>query len=354
MRRREFIAFVGSSLAARPCPAARPPWRGGNMGTLYFAVAFAVLIASSSAHPQSYPSRPITVIVPFPAGGGGTDAVARVLIEGMKTSLGQPIVVENVPGAGGSLGVARAVRATPDGYTLSIGNWASHVGAGAAYSVQYDVLKDLEPVSRLAESPLMIVTRKGFPAKDLSELIAWLKANPDKATAGTLGVGSGAHLCGVYFQNAIGTRLQFVPYRGGGLAVQDLVGGQIDLMCDQAANAWPHVRNGLIKAYAVMARARWFGAPDIPTVEELGLAGIYHSLWTGVWAPKGTPHEIIETLNTSVRTSLADPAVRQKLTDLGQEMAPLDQQTPEGLGAFHKAEIDKWWPIIKAANIKAQ
>jgi tripartite-type tricarboxylate transporter receptor subunit TctC len=326
--------------------------RRTHTGKLFFAVAFAVSVASSSTHAQSYPSRPITVIVPFPAGGGGTDAVARVLIEGVKTSLGQPIIVENVPGAGGSLGVARAVRAPPDGYTLSIGNWASHVGAGAAYSVQYDVLTDLEPVSRLAESPLMIVTRKGFPAKDLSELIAWLKANPDKATAGTIGVGSGSHLCGVYFQNAIGTRLQFVPYRGGGLAVQDLVGGQIDLMCDQAANAWPHVRNGLIKAYAVMARARWFGAPDVPTVEELGLSGIYHSLWTGVWAPKGTSHEIIARLNASVRASLADPALRQRLTDLGQAIAPLDQQTPEALGAFHKAEIEKWWPIIKAANIK--
>ena len=322
------------------------------MGKLLFTFAFALLGASSSAHAQSYPSRPITVVVPFPAGGGGTDAVARVLIEGMKTSLGQPIIVENVPGAGGSLGVTRAVRATSDGYTLSIGNWASHVGAGAAYTVQYDVLRDLEPVSRLAKSPLMIVARKDFPANDLNELIAWLKANPGKATSGTLGVGSGAHLCGVYFQNAIGTRLAFVPYRGGGLAAQDLVAGQIDMMCDQAANAWPHVRGGLIKAYAVMAKARWFGAPDIPAVEELGLAGIYHSLWTGIWAPKGTSQEIILKLNAAVRASLADPTLRKRLADLGQEIAPLDQQTPEALGAFHKAEIEKWWPIIKAADIK--
>ena len=324
------------------------------MKKLFFAFAIAALVGPSGALAQTYPSRPITVIVPFPAGGGGTDAVARVMIEGMKVSLGQPVVVENVPGAGGSLGVGRAARATPDGYTLSIGNWASHVGAGAAFPVQYDVLKDFKPVSRIAESPLMIVARKGFPAKDLGELIAWLKANPDKATAGTIGVGSGSHLCGIYFQNTIGTRLQFVPYRGGGLAVQDLVGGQIDLMCDQASNAWPHVRNGLIKPYAVMAKARWFGAPDIPTVEELGLPGIYHSLWTGVWVPKGTPHDVIMRLNAAVRESLADPAVRQKLADLGQDIAPLDRQTPESLGTFHKAEIEKWWPIIKAANIKVQ
>ena len=322
------------------------------MARLFLAFAFVLLGVPSSAHAQSYPSRVITVVVPFPAGGGGTDAVARVLIDGMKTSLGQSIVVENVPGAGGSLGVARAVRATPDGHTLSVGNWASHVGAAAAYSVQYDVLKDLEPVSRLAESPLMIVARKGFPANDLIELIAWLKANPGKATAGTVGIGSGSHLCGVYLQDRIGTRLAFVPYRGGGLAVQDLVAGQIDMMCDQAANAWPHVRSGLIKAYAVMAKARWFGAPDIPTVEELGLAGIYHSLWTGIWAPKGTPHEIILRLNAAVQASLADPAVRKRLADLGQEIAPLDQQTPDALSAFHKAEVEKWWPIIKAAAIK--
>jgi tripartite-type tricarboxylate transporter receptor subunit TctC len=324
------------------------------MKKLFFAFAVAALVGLFNAHAQTYPSRPITIIVPFPAGGVGTDAVARVLIDGMKTSLGQPIIVENVPGAGGSIGVGRAARATPDGYTLSLGNWASHVGAGAAFPVQYDVLKDFQPVSKIAEAPLMIVARKGFPANDLSELIAWLKANPDKATAGTLGVGSGSHLCGIYFQNTIGTRLQFVPYRGGGLAVQDLVGGQIDLMCDQASNAWPHVRNGSIKPYAVMAKARWFGAPDIPTVEELGLSGIYHSLWTGVWAPKGTPHDVIMMLNTAVRESLADPTIRQRLTDLGQEIAPLNQQTPEALGAFHNAEIEKWWPIIKAADIKAQ
>jgi tripartite-type tricarboxylate transporter receptor subunit TctC len=324
------------------------------MGKLFYAFAFATLVASSSAHAQSYPSRPITVIVPFPAGGVGTDAVARVLIEGMKSSLGQPVIVENVPGAGGSLGVGRAARATPDGYTLSIGNWASHVGAGAAFPVQYDVLKDFEPVSRISESPLMIVARREFPAADLNELIVWLKANPDRATAATIGVGSGSHLCGIYFQNTIGTRLRFVPYRGGGLAVQDLVGGHIDLMCDQASNAWPHVRNGLIKSYAVMAKARWFGAPDIPTVEELGLSGIYHSLWTGIWAPKGTPQDIVVRLNAAVRESLADPALRQRFTDLGHEISPLDQQTPEALGAFHKTEIEKWWPIIKAANINVQ
>jgi tripartite-type tricarboxylate transporter receptor subunit TctC len=322
---------------------------------LHLAAGAAALPALSRiARAQAYPTRLITVIVPFPPGGMGTDAVARVLIEPMKVSLGQALIIENVPGASGSIGVARAARAAPDGYTISIGNWASHVGAGAANPVQYDVLRDLEPVSRIAESPMMIVAKQGFPARNFAELVTWLKANPDKATAGTVGPGSGSHLCGVYFQNTVGTRLQFVPYRGGGLAIQDLVTGQIDLMCDQAANAWPHVRNGSINAYAMMAKARWFAAPDIPTVDELGFPGIYHSLWTGLWVPKGTSNGVITRLNDAVRASLADPAVRQRFTDLGQEIAPQDQQTPGALAAFHKAEIEKWWPIIKAANIKPE
>jgi tripartite-type tricarboxylate transporter receptor subunit TctC len=323
---------------------------------------FAYLVAGAVALPavspiakaQSYPTRPITVVVPSPAGAIGTDAVARILIERMKVSLGQALVIENVPGAGGSLGVARVVRAAPDGYTISMGNWATHVGAGAAYPVQYDALRDLEPVSLIAETPMMIVARQGFPAKNFAELIAWLKANPNKATAGTLGPGSGSHLCGVYFQNTIGTQLQFVPYRGGGLAAQDLVAGRIDLMCDSAANAWPHVRSHLINAYAMMAKARWFAAPDIPTVDELGIPGIYHSLWIGLWVPKGTSNEVITRLNDAVKASLADPAVRQRLAELGLEIAALDRQTPKALGAFHKAEIEKWWPIVKAANITPQ
>ena len=318
------------------------------------AGAAALPTVSRVARAQTYPTRPITVIVPSPPGAVGTDAAARVLIDRMKVALGQPLIIENVPGAGGSLGVARTVRATPDGYTISMGNWANYVGAGAVYPVQYDALRDLEPVSLIAETPMMIVTKQAFPAKNFAELINWLNANPDRATAGTLGPGSGSHLCGVYFQNTVGTRLQFVPYRGGGPAIQDLVAGQIDLMCDSAANAWPHVRGGLINGYAMMAKARWFAAPDIPTVDELGLPGIYHSLWMGLWVPKGTSSGVITRLNGAVRASLADPSVRQRLADLGLEIAPQDQQTPEALGTFHKAEIEKWWPIIKAANITAQ
>jgi tripartite-type tricarboxylate transporter receptor subunit TctC len=324
------------------------------MSRLIAGAALAATLAMiEGAAAQSYPSRPITMINPFPP-GGATDILARTLVDHMKGSLGQSIIVENVPGAGGSVGTGRAARAAPDGYTLSFGNWASHVGSGATYALQYDLHKDLEPVAYIATSPTWMVARKNFPAADMKEMIAWLKANPDKASAATVGTGSGSHLCGLYLQKNTGVSFQFVPYRGGAPASQDLVAGNVDFMCDLAANSLPFVRSGQIKAYAVMAKARWFAAPDVPTIEEMGVPGLYMSFWHGVWASKGTPKEIVAKLNAAVVKALADPGVRQRFTDQGHEIPPGDQQTPEALAAHHKAETDKWWPIIKDANIRLQ
>jgi len=321
---------------------------------LRLAVGAAMLPAVASlADAQPYPARPITIVVPFPA-GGAANPLARLLAEHMRGTLGQPVIVENVVGAGGTLGVGRVARASPDGSVLSFGNWASHVGASAIYPVQYDVLKDLAPIARIADTPLWIVARNTLPAKDLRELVAWLKANPDKASAATVGAGSAAHLCAIYLQNNTGTRFQTVPYRGGGLAIQDLVGGQVDFICDMAANSLPVMRNGNIKALAVMAKSRWFAAPEVPTVDEMGVPGIHVSIWHGLWAPRGTPGEVVAKLNAAVVAALADPAVRGKFAELGQVIPPRAEQTPEALGALRKAEADRWWPIIKAAGIKPE
>jgi tripartite-type tricarboxylate transporter receptor subunit TctC len=318
------------------------------------ALALAVMLgAAAGAEAQTYPSRPITMIVPF-AAGGPTDTLARVLGERMKAALGQSVIIENVTGAAGSIGVGRVARATPDGYTLGIGHWSTHVVNGAIYALQYDLLNDFEPVSMLPSNPQLIVAKNAVPAKDLKELIAWVKANQDKISAGTAGAGSASHVSGVYFQNTTGTRFPFVPYRGAGPAMQDLVAGQIDLMFDQSSNSLPHVRGGKIKAYAVTAKARLGSAPDIPTVDEAGLPGFYIAVWHGLWAPKNTPKDIVAKINTGVVEALADPRVKQRLDDLGLDIPTREQQTPEGLSAHHKAEIDKWWPIIKAANIKGE
>jgi tripartite-type tricarboxylate transporter receptor subunit TctC len=314
----------------------------------------AILGAAAPAASQSYPTRPITLIVPFGA-GGPVDTLARTLIEPMRVSLGQPVLIENVTGASGTIGVGRAVRAAPDGYTVSIGNWPSHVVNGAIYSLPYDLLKDFAPVARLPSNPYVIVARKDLPAKDLKELIAWLKANPDKATEGTAGPGAGQHVSGVYFQNVTGTRFQFVPYRAGSSDImRDLVAGHIDLTFDQAITALPHVRNGAVKAYAVTSNARLAAAPEIPTVDEAGAPGVYISTWYGMWVPKDTPQEVIRKLTAAAMDALADPAVRARLIGLGQEIPSREQQTAEALAAHHKAEIEKWWPLIKAANIKAE
>jgi tripartite-type tricarboxylate transporter receptor subunit TctC len=317
---------------------------------LHFAAgAGGLQILSRSARAQVYPGRPLTLIVPF-AAGGPTDTIARIVAEGIRTSLGQPIIIENVGGADGSIAVGRAARAAPDGFTLSIGNVATHVLNGAAYSLSYDLLNDFEAISLLTGAPAFIDAKKALPAKDLKELIAWLKANPNKASAGVFATWS--RLFGAYFQSSTGTHIQFVPYRGAAPAMQDLVAGQIDLMFDQAANTLPQLRNGNIKAYAVAATKRLALAPDIPTMDEAGVPGFYLSVWHGMWAPKGTSKNIIAQLNSTIVVALANPAVQQKLSDLGQEIPSRDQQTPEALSAYQRAEAEKWWPIIKAANIR--
>jgi tripartite-type tricarboxylate transporter receptor subunit TctC len=293
------------------------------------------------------------MIVPFPA-GGTTDTVARVINEPMRARLGQPVIIENVGGAGGTIGVGRAARAAPDGYTLSIGQWGSHVGNGAIYPLQYDLINDFAPVSLIVSTPLWIVTRKDFPANDLKELIAWLKANPDKAAAATVGAAGGAQVSAMYFQKETGTQFRFVPYRGGAPAVQDMVSGRVDLMFDQAANALGPVRGGTVKAYAVMSKARWPALPDVPAIDESGVPGLYVSYWHALWAPKGTPKDVIAKLNAAVVHALTDPNARKRLGEVGQDIWPRDQQTPAALTAYHKAEIAKWWPIIRAAGLKAQ
>jgi len=307
----------------------------------------------ASAGAQGFPSRPITMIVPFAAGGSG-DTIARIVGERLRVALGQPVIIENVAGASGSIAGARVARTPGDGYTLIQGNWATHVLNGAIFTLQYDLLNDFQPISLLATESLIVVSRKTLPASDLRELIAWLRANPDKASAGTGGGGSVGHVAGVFFQKETGTRFTFVPYRGVGPAMQDLVAGQIDLMFDTAANSLPQVRAGNVKVYAVTSASRLPDAPDIPTAGEAGLPGFLFSNWRAIWAPKGTPAPIVERLNAAVHEVLADAAVRKRLAELGQEIVADAQQTPEALGAHHKAEIEKWWPIIKAAGIKAE
>jgi tripartite-type tricarboxylate transporter receptor subunit TctC len=322
------------------------------------AVLTSLAIAAAGLHrtqafAEVYPSRPIVLVVPFPA-GGPTDTVARVISQRLSEYLAQPVVIENVTGAGGTIGAGRVARAAPDGYTLCVGFLGTHVLNGAVYALQYDVVKDFEPVALLASNPQLIVAKKATPAKDLNELITWMRANPGTAVQGAAGIGSPSHVSGEYFGRASATTFRFAQYRGAAPAMQDLVSGHIDLMFDQPPNSLPHVRSGNIKAYAVTAKTRLLSAPDIPTVDEAGLPGFYISVWSGMWAPKGTPQSVVSKLNAAVVDALADQAVQRRLTDLGQEVPARDQQTPAALAAFQAAEIEKWWPIIKAAGIKAQ
>ena len=313
----------------------------------------ALLAFTAAAQAQTYPTRPITMLVGFPP-GGPTDTLARILADAMQPSLGQSVVVETVSGASGTIAAGRVVHSSPDGYTIGIGNWTSHVGSPAIYPLDYDILKDLQPVALLAASPLWIVGKNDLPPKTAPELITWLKARPDPATFGTIGSGSAAHLCGLFFAQKIGARFQYVPYRGGAPAMQDLIGGQIDLSCLEASQTLANVEAGRFKAYAVMGEQRWPKSPNTPTMIESGSPDLTITFWHGLWAPKGTPRPIVDRLSAAARTALADPDVRKRLDVLGLVVATPEQATPEGLAAFQKAEIGKWWPIIKAADIKTE
>jgi tripartite-type tricarboxylate transporter receptor subunit TctC len=326
---------------------------GPKRRLLAAALAAAALGSIRGAAAQPFPTRPITMVVPFPA-GGGSDVIARIIAERMRVSLGQPIVIENASGAGGSIAVGRVARAAPDGYTLVSGHWGTHVINGATLDLPYDLKTAFEPVAWVASGNQMIIVRKTMPADDLKGFIAWLKAHPDQALMGTSGIGAAGHVHGVHFQKLTGTRFRFVPYRGIAPTLQDLVAGQIDMMITSSTDALPQVRAGAVKAYAVPAERRLSLAPEIPTTDEAGLPGFYTQMWHALWAPARTPGDVIAKLNAAVTDALADPAVQKRLTDIGQEIPPRAQQTPEALAAHHKAEIEKWWPIIRAAGIKAE
>jgi tripartite-type tricarboxylate transporter receptor subunit TctC len=316
-----------------------------------WAASMAMLTLGGGALAENFPSHPITLVVPFSA-GGPSDAMARILAERMKVTLGEALVIENVTGAGGSIGVGRAVRSPPDGYTVSFGHLGTHVANGAIYKLGYDLVTDLEPVVLLPSNPMIVVSKNAVPAKSLQELLAWLKARPGPATAGTAGAGSGSHIAGLYFENVTGIKLQYVPYRGTAPAMNDLVAGQIDVMIDQTSNSISQVRAGTIRAYAITDDKRVESASDIPTTDEAGLSGFHMTLWSGLWVPKDTPKDIVAKLNAAAVDALNDPAVRKQLENLGLQMPPKDQLSPEALGSWQKAEIAKWWPMIKAANVK--
>jgi len=357
-------ATLGYTVAARALPfgaekssgiggVCRSRWEETMIARVAAAVAALSFAAAVPAGAQTYPDRTITMIVPL-APGGSTDTLGRIMAKAMSATLGQTVIVENVSGAAGTIGVTRAERAAPDGYTVLWGMWGTNVANGAIYNLGFDFLTDFEPVALAVTQPFLIDARKTMPANNLQELVAWIKANPDKVTMGTSGVGSPSHVAGVLMENLIGVKWQMVSYRSAGLATQDLLAGTTDIQLDTPAVSLPHVKSGDLKAYAVTAKERIAVAPDIPTTDEAGLPGYYFSFWHAMWVPKGTPKPIIAKLNTAVVAALADPDTRQKLLDLAQVIYPREQQTPEALHAFQKAEIEKWWPIIKAAGIKAE
>jgi tripartite-type tricarboxylate transporter receptor subunit TctC len=314
-------------------------------------VALLLIVSCSAlAQAQPFPSRPLTLIVPFPP-GGSTDAAARIMAERMRETLGQPIVIENVGGAGGSIGLGRLARSVPDGYTFDIGQWDTHVGS-IIYKLDYDLEKDFEPIALVSNNPQLMVAKNDLPAKTLAELVKWMKDNPGKINF--VNQNAAANVTGVLFEKLTGQKVQFIPYRGAGPAMTDLVAGTVDLLVVQGAVALPQIRAGKIKALANLSPQRSASMSDIPTSDESGVKGLYMSGWFGFWAPKGTPKDVLAKLNAATADALADPALQKRFSDLGLDVAPREQQTPEGLAAFQKAEIEKWWPIIKSAGIGAQ
>jgi tripartite-type tricarboxylate transporter receptor subunit TctC len=323
------------------------------MKKLLSAIVVLTAWGIACANAQNYPARPITMIAPFPA-GGSTDIVARIVADGLKAPLGQTVVVENISGASGTIGSGRVARAEPDGYTLLLGQWSSNVGAGALYTLPYHVLNDFEPIAMVTTSALWIMGRNGLPPKDLKELIGWLKANPGKATVGTVGAGSAAHVCMVYLEQATGTKVQYVPYRGAAPVMQDLIAEQVDLTCLEAGQALGNYRGGKFKVYAIMGQSHFAPVPEVPTVDEAGTPGLHFPFWHALWAPKGTPKPVTAKLNAAIVAALANLTVQKRFSDLGMEIPPRELQTPDGLGTMHQAELDKWWPMIKAAGIQVQ
>jgi tripartite-type tricarboxylate transporter receptor subunit TctC len=323
------------------------------MRPLLPVVSIVAAATLSSASAQTWPAHPITIVAPTTA-GGPPDTIARILSEPMKSSLGQPVIVENVTGAGGSLGVQRVVRSAPDGYTVSIGHLNSHVFTGAVYNLSFDLLTDLAPVTMLTAAPMVFVVRNGFLANNLKELIAWMKEHPKGATFGSVGIGGPAKVWATDFQRKVGIEFQFVPYRGAAAIVQDLIAGQIDVACVEGSNVLAHLHGGKIKPYAVLSPERWQSAADIPTIGEAGGPKSYMTFWHGLWVPKGTPSDVIAKLDAAAVDALADANTRARLAQIGQEIVPREQQTPQALAAHQKAEIEKWWPIIKAAGVKAE
>ena len=320
----------------------------------FFVAAMLALLAGIAGVPthtqaQSFPTRQLTLIVPFPP-GGSTDVAARIMAERMRVPLGQTVVIENIGGAGGSIAVGRVARATPDGYTFDIGQWDTHVGS-IIYKLEYDLQKDFEPIGLVSQNPQLMVARKDLPADNLKDLVTWMKANPGKINF--VNQNAAANVSGVLFENLTGQKVQFIPYRGAGPAMTDLVAGTVDLLVVQGAVALPQVRAGKIKAIANLSPQRSASMPDIPTSDESGVPGLYMSGWFGFWAPKNTPKDVIAKLNAAMVEALADPHVKARFSELGLDVAPRDLQTPEGLTKFQQAEIDKWWPIIKGANIGA-
>ena len=309
--------------------------------------------AGSIATAQTYPAKPITIVVPFSA-GGPTDTLARLIGERMRKALGQTILIDNTLGAGGTIGTGKVVKAPPDGYMISIGHWGTHVVNGVYYTLPFNLLTDFEPVAMIATNPQVIISNNAVPAKTLKDLNAWIIANGPKALMGTGGIGGASHMAAIYYGNRIGVKFQYIPYKGGAPALVALLGGEINLYVTQVSNIASHIKAGKVRAYAVTDPKRQPAAPDIPTVDEAGLPGLHTAIWHGTWLPKGTPKDVVMKLNAAIVETLADPGIKVRFAELGQEIPPREQQTPEALFAHHKAEIDKWFPIIKAAGLKAE